>query len=131
MITSFTRRLGTAAARRIHAPLVAGLLLLPAVVSSAAAAEATIDFNRDIRPILSDNCFACHGPDAGNRKADLRLDLRDAAIETGAIVPGAAADSGLVERIRSTDPDEVMPPPASPPPLPSSPPSLLSLFFSS
>jgi mono/diheme cytochrome c family protein len=77
---------------------------------SAAAAEA-IQFNRDIRPILSDNCFACHGPDAGNRKADLRLDVRDAAVDSGAIVPGKSAMSGIVARIRSTDPDEVMPPP--------------------
>jgi hypothetical protein len=76
-------------------------------------AAAQILFNRDIRPILSDNCFSCHGPDANNRKADLRLDLRDKAIAAGAIAPGKAAGSSLIERIHSTDTDEVMPPPDS------------------
>ncbi|MFM8735670.1 MAG: PSD1 and planctomycete cytochrome C domain-containing protein [Pirellulales bacterium] len=113
MTTSFARRFATAAARRTYSRPVAGLLLLPAIAGVAAAADAAIEFNRDIRPVLSDNCFACHGPDASNRKADLRLDLRDAAIEAGAIVPGAAAESGLVERIRSSDPEEVMPPPTA------------------
>jgi mono/diheme cytochrome c family protein len=76
-----------------------------------AAAADPIQFNRDIRPILSDNCFACHGPDAGNRKAELRLDVRDSAVESGAIVPGKSAESGIVVRIRSTEPEEIMPPP--------------------
>ena len=70
-----------------------------------------VAFNRDIRPLLSDNCFHCHGPDASHRQADLRLDDRDAAVAAGAIVPGKAAESPLIERIRSTDPDLVMPPP--------------------
>jgi uncharacterized protein DUF1553/uncharacterized protein DUF1549/cytochrome c len=74
------------------------------------AAEPAIQFNRDVRPILADNCFPCHGPDAGKRKADLRLDVRDAAVESGAIVPGKAANSSLVERIFSDDADLCMPP---------------------
>jgi hypothetical protein len=91
-----------------------GLLVCSASTGAAAtpaAGRATISFNRDIRPILSDACFACHGPDAGNRKADLRLDLRDEAVAAGAILPGKAAESALVARIRSTDPETVMPPP--------------------
>lgn len=72
-----------------------------------------LQYNRDIRPILSDNCFACHGPDANKRAADLRLDDRNAAIESGAIDPGQAAASELIERILSDDPESVMPPPAS------------------
>jgi hypothetical protein len=68
-------------------------------------------FNRDIRPLLAKHCLACHGPDAAKRKGDLRLDDRDAAVDTGAIVPGKAEDSELWRRLTSTDPDEVMPPP--------------------
>ncbi|MBI4660852.1 MAG: PSD1 domain-containing protein [Verrucomicrobia bacterium] len=75
----------------------------------------SVDFNRDIRPILSDHCFQCHGPDEKARKAKLRLDTREDAIaareEGAAIVPGKSSESKLIERIRSTDPDEVMPPP--------------------
>ncbi|MFM8495472.1 MAG: DUF1549 domain-containing protein, partial [Planctomycetia bacterium] len=74
---------------------------------------APISFNRDIRPILSDNCFSCHGPDAGHRQAGLRLDVRDAAVAAKAIVPGTAAESSLIERIRAADTDIVMPPPES------------------
>ncbi len=77
------------------------------------ALPTTIDFNRDVRPILSDNCFACHGPDATKREAELRLDLRDDAVKQKAIVPGKPDGSSLVERIFSTDADEHMPPPAS------------------
>ncbi len=68
-------------------------------------------FNRDIRPILSDNCFACHGPDATARQADLRLDVRDAALAAGAIVPGDPQASPLLQRILSHDPEQLMPPP--------------------
>lgn len=76
-----------------------------------ASGDDGINFNRDIRPILSDRCFACHGPDKNARKADLRLDQRQAAIDAGAISPGKASNSKLVERILSTDPDVMMPPP--------------------
>ena len=79
----------------------------------AAENPAAVQFNRDIRPILSDNCFYCHGPDASHRQADLRLDLRDAAVAAGAIVPGKPAESTIVTRIQATDPDEIMPPPES------------------
>jgi hypothetical protein len=73
----------------------------------------TVEFNRDVRPILSDNCFFCHGPDAKNRKADLRLDLREEALTAKAIVPEQPQQSKLVERILTDDPDELMPPPDS------------------
>lgn len=75
---------------------------------------ADLQFNRDIRPILSENCFQCHGPDARHREADLRLDQRDSAImkrdHGAAIVPGNITSSELVKRIASTDEDERMPP---------------------
>ena len=73
----------------------------------------SIDFNRDIRPILSENCFYCHGQDGNKRQADLRLDQRDAAVTAGAIAPGDVAKSSLVTRIRSDDPEQMMPPPKS------------------
>ena len=70
-------------------------------------------YNRDIRPILAENCFACHGPDSAARKAELRLDRREAAVEMEAIVPGKPDDSELVRRIGSADPEKMMPPPAT------------------
>ncbi|MFT6595852.1 MAG: hypothetical protein ACJAT3_001830, partial [Akkermansiaceae bacterium] len=82
-----------------------------ALLSTGAAAR-TIDFNRDVRPILSDNCFACHGFDAASRKADLRLDTRDGAVAE-VIVPGKPEASELIARVKSSDPDEVMPNPES------------------
>lgn len=75
--------------------------------------SADVDFNRDIRPILSENCFYCHGQDANHRKADLRLDVRDDAIKGKAFVPGDAAKSSLVDRIFTDDAEELMPPPKS------------------
>ena len=80
---------------------------------AADSLPATIEFNRDVRPILADNCFHCHGPDASHRKAKLRLDVREVALEKQAFVPGKSAESTLVELIHSKDPDEVMPPPDS------------------
>ncbi len=68
------------------------------------------DFSRDVRPILSGKCFACHGPDAEGRKAGLRLDQRDAAIEDHAVVPGAPDKSLILERVTTNDPDDRMPP---------------------
>src|SRR6185437_1996372 len=81
----------------------------------AHAEEAKISYDRDIRPILSDNCFACHGPDAKQRKAKLRLDTRAGALaelKSGehAIVPGKLDDSVLLERITSEDRSLRMPP---------------------
>ncbi|WP_437227297.1 DUF1553 domain-containing protein [Planctomicrobium sp. SH661] len=73
--------------------------------------EKKLEYNRDIRPILSDACFACHGPDSASRKGGLRLDQRDAAIEMSAIDPGHPELSELITRILSSDPEQVMPPP--------------------
>src|SRR5205814_1968799 len=72
--------------------------------------SAAPDFRFEVRPILSKNCFSCHGPDEAHRQADLRLDERTAAIETGAIVPGNAEESEVVRRMTSQDPEERMPP---------------------
>lgn len=72
-----------------------------------------LTYNRDIRPILSDNCFYCHGPDASHRKAKLRLDMREDALKAEAFVPGNADESELVKRIFTTDEDDLMPPPDS------------------
>ena len=80
------------------------------VASSAAAAAESVDFNRDVRPILSDKCFACHGPDANHREADLRLDVGESALDARAIVPGQPEESTLVERITAADESERMPP---------------------
>ena len=81
------------------------------ILQAAEPANSSIQFNRDIRPILSDNCFYCHGPDKNHREAELRLDDREAALKAGVIKPGMPAESELVARIRSADKDEVMPPP--------------------
>jgi Protein of unknown function (DUF1553)/Protein of unknown function (DUF1549)/Concanavalin A-like lectin/glucanases superfamily/Planctomycete cytochrome C len=75
-------------------------------------AQDKLNFDRDIRPILSENCYFCHGPDAGKREADLRLDEESAA-KKSAIVAGKPDESELITRILSTDPDQQMPPPAS------------------
>ncbi len=71
------------------------------------------NYNRDIRPILSDKCFFCHGPDAAQRQADLRLDVRQEAIDSGVIDTADPASSPILERIHSTDDSERMPPPDS------------------
>lgn len=83
-------------------------LLFPALLS---AAEARLDFNRDVRPILSDKCFQCHGPDEKTLEGDVRLDDRASAVATKAIVPGSPDLSEILARILSDDPDDVMPPP--------------------
>lgn len=89
--------------------LVVILVSLPCFPSSAAR---PVDFQQDILPLLADRCFACHGPDANQRKAKLRLDV-EAEAKKEVIVPGQADASKLIKRILSTDPEEVMPPPAS------------------
>lgn len=94
--------------------VVIGQILAAAIAISAS--EPRVDFNRDIRPLLSDRCFACHGPDAEDRQAGLRLDEREKAVavlESGTIpiVPGDPATSGLVGRVTNMSPDLVMPPP--------------------
>jgi hypothetical protein len=83
------------------------LLTFPALL---AAAPAKVKFNRDVRPILSDKCFFCHGPDPKKREADLRLDVREAAVEAKAFLPGKAEMSELIQRLLTTDADDHMPP---------------------
>ena len=84
------------------------MCLISMIVSCSTFAK-PIDFNRDIRPILSDRCFHCHGPAESGRKADLRLDTLEGLIEK-VVVPGNAAASELIKRVTSKDPDERMPP---------------------
>jgi len=79
-------------------------------LSLVCQADKRIDFNRDIRPVLSNHCFACHGPDANARKAKLRLDVRESALEKRAIVPAEPFASGIINRIDHVDPEERMPP---------------------
>ena len=88
--------------------------LLTTLLSVAfdASAAAPVDFNRDVRPILSDKCFFCHGPDRSHREAGLRLDVETAA-KQDAIKPGDPASSEVMKRILAGDPDEKMPPPES------------------
>ena len=92
------------------------VLALPLLCALAGAAD-LVDFNRDVRPILSDRCFGCHGPDANKgRKAGLRLDEFAGAtkkLKSGdtAIVPGDLKRSAVIARLNNTDPDEIMPPP--------------------
>jgi hypothetical protein len=81
-----------------------------------------VDFQRDVQPILAEHCAKCHGSDPGTREGELRLDVRDAALQGGgsgepAIVPGKPDESALVRRISSQDPDELMPPPMENKPL--------------
>ncbi|HVA48014.1 MAG TPA: DUF1553 domain-containing protein [Pirellulales bacterium] len=89
------------------------LLLMLTYLSAESRADEPLQYNRDVRPILAENCFACHGPDSAARKADLRLDQREAAIEAGALSPGKADESELMRRILSSDPEAMMPPPAT------------------
>jgi len=94
--------------------LMSHVLLIIVAVPTSWAGE-PVDFVRDIRPILADNCFKCHGPDESERKARLRLDTRDGAlaeIDGGrAIVPGKLGESRLWERVTTNEPEAVMPPP--------------------
>ena len=88
---------------------------LALVTAALPAAGQTVRFNRDIRPILSDKCYHCHGPDEQGRKAQLRFDTREGALrikdDFAVIVPGHSAESELIFRIKSTDDEEIMPPP--------------------
>ena len=97
--------------------LLASGLWLQAALTESVGATQELKFNRDIRPILSDRCFYCHGPDERNRKAGLRLDTFEGATKDRggdrAIAPGKPEESLLLRRVTSHDPDEVMPPPAA------------------
>ena len=94
--------------------LFLGTLLIPASLWAAEPLPEKVDFNRDIRPILSDHCFKCHGFDPKAREAGRRLDTRDGALADSdgmrAIVPGKLKDSDVHWRIHSKDDDDVMPP---------------------
>src|SRR5216117_844062 len=96
----------------IRGMLTIAVVLPPWHLVTLSAAEAVRpEYNRDVRPILSENCFACHGPDSAARQADLRLDKREVAVEKGAITPGDPEGSEMIRRIRSEDESERMPPP--------------------
>lgn len=93
------------------------VLVLGGMGSVVATAAEPLRYNRDIRPILAENCFACHGPDSAARQAELRLDRFDDAVAdrggSAAIVPEQPAKSSVMERVHATDPDLVMPPPST------------------
>src|ERR1700757_4419360 len=97
--------------RALTSAFFLGLALAVALEPGEAAER--LEFNRDIRPIITENCFACHGPDKNQRKAKLRLDVREVALARGAIVPGKPGESKLIAHIFSEDADEIMPPPKS------------------
>jgi hypothetical protein len=95
---------------QIRRPVLIALAALPSLAAAA------MDFNRDIRPILSDNCFTCHGQDSGSREGRLRLDERDAALRGGksgqpAIVPGKPDESEMILRVKAAPDDEALMPP--------------------
>jgi mono/diheme cytochrome c family protein len=100
----------------IRRALIASVLLGGSALTGEAA-ETLVDFGRDILPILSQNCFGCHGPDEGGRKAKLRLDTHEGILRTRndltVVVPGKPAESELIARLTSKDEEEVMPPPDS------------------
>src|SRR5579872_2360635 len=93
---------------------LAGAGTLPGSARADRALPAVVEFNRDVRPILSENCFACHGPDAKQRKAKLRLDTqKDAFADRGGyhvLLPGKPAASELLTRLTETDARRRMPP---------------------
>ncbi|HEX4948015.1 MAG TPA: DUF1553 domain-containing protein [Blastocatellia bacterium] len=100
---------------KIQLSVIALALLVAATTfalrETSALAQKPLDFNKDVRPILSDNCFSCHGPDEKTRKARLRFDTKDGAFaKQGVIVAGKSAESRLYQRISTTDPNSVMPP---------------------
>jgi hypothetical protein len=100
--------------RLLTSALLASLCLADAIPATGAAGD-EVKFNRDIRPIMSDTCFHCHGPDAKARKAKLRLDIRDEALKPAKsggipIVPGRPEKSEIIKRIFAKDKDDVMPP---------------------
>src|SRR6185503_17450971 len=99
---------------------ISWLILWTAAAALPAASPPSVgkvDYGRDILPILSDNCYQCHGPDEKARKAKLRLDRKESAFrvmdDVTVIKPGDSRNSELVRRITNTDPDEMMPPPKS------------------
>lgn len=99
---------------RTHSRLTLATALVALCGSLSAAVQTRdVDYGRDIRPILSENCFYCHGQDASHRKGKLRLDTLDGQRAKDAVIPGKPNDSELIKRILTKDPDEQMPPPDS------------------
>src|SRR3954469_14213346 len=92
--------------------LITCSMMFVSALPAGAATRPPVSYGRDIRPILSDRCYRCHGPDAEARKADLRLDIRE-GLSGDIIAPGKPDQSELVTRIFSTDDDVRMPPPES------------------
>ena len=114
-MTTLIQSIRDAVGRELACRLTLGALLFVPGAVSAADTGGNLEYNRDIRPILAENCFACHGPDSAARKAGLRLDRFDDATaprkdKQPAIVPGKPAASALVGRITAAKPDDVMPP---------------------
>jgi len=114
-----TRRVSEGIGRQtsltLRVSMAVTLILLPGLSPAMAQTLDHVEFNRDIRPILSATCFQCHGPDQNARQAELRLDIRDEAIAdrdgSAPIVPGNAAQSMMYQRITAADGEERMPPP--------------------
>ncbi len=104
---------------RLALPTLLCLALFPQKVTPLQAQEAdvAVDFASQIRPILANHCWTCHGPDEKSRAADLRLDIRENALASSAIVPNDPSTSMLVERILSSEPESQMPPPSNKKPL--------------
>jgi hypothetical protein len=105
---------------RFAFPAVALLFLAACGGPGSNASDGAVDYNWDVRPILSNNCFSCHGPDEAARKAGLRLDMRESAVAElpeypghFAIQPGDPTASELIRRVSSADPDVMMPPPST------------------
>src|SRR4051812_47252573 len=90
-------------------PLALTLSPCHLVTLSQASAADRLEYNRDVRPILAENCFACHGPDSASRKGNLRLARRDDAIKAKAIIPGKPDDSQMIDRLYSDMTSRVMP----------------------
>src|SRR6476620_80240 len=88
-------------------------LLVCIALPGMARADGEVSYNRDVRPILSENCFPCHGPDSAARKVDMRLDRRDDALQAGVFTPGKPDESELIDRIFAEDAGKIMPPPKS------------------
>ena len=114
------RRLNVVTRTQVLVIFTSIVIQLTAVLRPVGAVEPAaplVDFQRQIRPILSDNCYHCHGPDAEDRQADLRLDTREGALADlgghAALVPGNSQQSELWTRMLSSDADERMPPPDS------------------
>ena len=113
-VSAVTLRLIT----KLSLPVCAWIAFCAVVVTCSAADTTKLDFNFQIRPLLSDRCFRCHGPDSAARKAKLRLDQRDGALKSlddgmAVVKPGDLEHSELIRRILTDNEDDLMPPPDS------------------